>query len=91
MQWPMQLKQLQLTAKQVGIIDMDEKSTRCAINREMQKREQRQLRRAVKRLVEASIAYSWKGSLVGKDERDMVTVELRKAKKYFNDIVKAVI
>lgn len=90
MQWPMQLKQLQLTAKQVGITNMNEKSARCAINCEMQKKE-RQLRRAVKRLVEASIAYSWKGLLVGKDERDTVTIELREAKKYFNNIVKAVI
>ena len=90
MQWLMQLKPLPLTAKQVGIIDMFEKSARCAINCEMQKRE-RQLRRAVKRLVEASVADSWNGSLVGQEERDKVTTELREAKKYFNNIVKAVI
>jgi len=89
-QWLMRLKLPLLTAKQVGIIDMIEKSARRAINCEMQKRE-RQLRRAVKRLVEASIADSWKGSLVGQEERDKVTAELREAKKYFNNIVKAVI
>lgn len=49
----------------------------------MTEEQAQQLRRSVRRLVRAEVAYSWKGSLTDRDDISIVEEELRAAKASF--------